>query len=375
MTADGIRLWSFIRLHTYNTCLHISLFISVSQVGFAPFLHRGVPWQFTFEDLDSIDLSGQTALVTGANAGIGYAMSEHLYRMGAEVTLACRNPLKCEAAASQIRENNSASCSRCGNIKTGTIDTATLASVKEFAMNYLREADDQPLDMLFLNAGTQFTNPDYKCVPASVDGIEQVFAANYLGHHLLFRLLEPALQKSKFARVVSTSSNSCFNSYSYQVATDLETLNGCSEKFGTFLLNRSYGQSKLAQVVWTKYLARRYSLSTSSPHSNSNNVYINAFHPGIVASQMAGKALTEARAPEVLLMFSGWLASRFFWTAAEGALTGLFLGTAVHRLQSEHIQGKYYHPQAQEVVNPIALNETLQDRLWEFSEELVKDFL
>ena len=89
--------------------------------------------------------------------------------------------------------------------------------------------------MLFLNAGTVFAKPGYNCVPASVDGIEQVFAANYLGHHLLFRLLEPALQKSKLARVVSTSSNGSFKSYSYQVATDLETLNGCSEKFNSGL--------------------------------------------------------------------------------------------------------------------------------------------
>ena len=103
-----------------------------------PLFHHGIPWQFTFEDLDSINLSGQTAIVTGANAGIGYALSEHLYRMGAEVTLACRNPQKCEAAAARIRENNAASSSSSsirsgGKVKTGTIDTETLASVKEFA--------------------------------------------------------------------------------------------------------------------------------------------------------------------------------------------------------------------------------------------------
>ena len=169
-----------------------------------PLFHHGIPWQFTFEDLDSINLSGQTAIVTGANAGIGYALSEHLYRMGAEVTLACGIHRNARLPLPGIRENNAASSSSSssirsgGKVKTGTIDTETLASVKEFARNYLKEAgDDQPLDMLFLNAGTIFAKPGYNCVPASVDGIEQVFAANYLGHHLLFRLLEPALQKSK----------------------------------------------------------------------------------------------------------------------------------------------------------------------------------
>ena len=203
---------------------------------------------------------------------------------------------------------------------------------------------------------------------ASVDGVEQVFAANYVGHHLLVRLLEPALQKSKFARVVSTSSNRSFKSYSYQVATDLETLNGCSE-FNPSIANPSYAQSKLAQVVWTKYLARRYH------ESNSSNIYVNAFHPGAVATEIFGKSLAAARAPAWLVKMFAWLERDFFWTSAEGSLTGLFLGTALDRLQTERIQGRYYHPQAQEVVNPMALNETLQHRLWEFSEELVKNFL
>jgi len=291
------------------------------------------------------------------------------------VTLACRNPLKCEAAAARILENNIASSSSSssirsgGKVKTGTIDTETLASVKEFAMNYLKEAgDDQPLDMLFLNAGIYFARPGYNCVPLSVDGIEQVFAANYVGHHLLFRLLEPALQKSKLARVVSTSSSASFKPYSYQVATDLETLNGCSEKFDDFA-EGSYGQSKLAQIVWTKYLARQYNVSDSS------NIYVNAFHPGAAAMEIFGKAMAAGQAPSWLVNIFTWLERNVFWTPAEGALTGLFLGTAVDRLQTEHILGRYFHPQAQEVVNPMALNKTLQDRLWEFSEELVKNFL
>lgn len=334
-------------------------------MGFTPAYHHGVPWQFTFEDLDSIDLSGQTAIVTGANAGIGYAVSEHLFKLGADVTMACRNPKKCDAAAAKIGKNNGSSN---GNVKTGLIDTESMASVKAFATQYSNDNKGTSLDMLYLNAGTAFTNPDYDCVPSSVDGVEKIFATNYVGHHLLFRLLEPALQKSKLARVVSTASNGAYTSYSYQVATDLETLNGCTEPFTKGAANLSYGQSKLAQIVWTKYLARRY----LGPESN---IYANAFHPGAVATEIWEKTLSQARAPQFTVDFFEWLKRETMWTPAEGALTGLFLGAATDRIVRDNLRGRYYHPQAQEVVNPVALNQTLQDQLWEFSEELVKDFL
>lgn len=279
--------------------------------------------------------------------------------------MACRNPTKCLAAAEKIRQDNADSK---GTLVTGTIDTETLASVQEFATQYLKDNGNKALDMLFLNAGTGFSDPDYKCVPTSVDGIEKIFAINYLGHHLLFRLLEPALQKSKLARVVSTASNGSFNTYSYQVATDLETLNGCSEPFINGATNPSYGQSKLAQIVWTKYLARRY----LSPHSN---IYVNAFHPGACSTQIFDKYVSEGKAPKLIKDFIKWLEREVMWTPREGALTGIYLGTAIDRLVKDNVQGKYFHPQSQEVVNEMALNETLQDRLWEFSEELVKDFL
>lgn len=62
------------------------------------------------------------------------------------------------------------------------------------------------------------------------------------------------------------------------------------------------------------------------------------------------------------------------WTAAEGALTMLFLGVATQRLKEEDIRGKYFHPQSQEMVNPLALDTDLQQAVWKFSDELVKDF-
>ena len=283
--------------------------------------------------------------------------------MGADVTMACRNPKKCQAAATRIRKENQPSR---GTVKTGLLDTETLAKVKDFATNYLHDNPDKPLDMLFLNAGTAFADYKVKCVPLSKDGIEKIFAANYLGHHLLFRLLEPALEKSDLARVVSTSSGASFVSYSWRVATDLATLNGCSEPWAKGTKLNSYGQTKLAQILWTKYLAKS---------RKTTNIYFNAFHPGVVATEIFDKAFQEAKTPRYIQTVCDWFKREVMWTSEEGALTGLFLGTAVDRLKAENIRGKYFHPQAQEVVNPLSLDEDLQSRLWAFSEELVKDYL
>jgi len=335
------------------------------QTGFTPAFHYGIPWGFTKEALAALDLTGQTAIVTGANAGIGYALSEYLYQLGAEVTMVCRNPLKCLTAAEKIRSDNADSK---GELVTGTMDTETLVSVKDFALNYLIENQGAALDMLFLNAGTVFADPDSKCVPLSVDGVEKIFATNYLGHHLLFRLLELALKQSKLARVVSTSSHTSFSTFSYKVATDLETLNGCSEPYRVGPYNFSYGQSKLAQILWTKYLTRRH-LGMGS------NIIVNAFHPGVCATEIFDKSLSEGKAHKIIKDLTKWVEHEVMWTASEGALTGMYLGAAVDRLVQNNVRGKYFHPQSQEVVNELALDTTLQDNLWEFSEELIKDFL
>jgi WW domain-containing oxidoreductase len=211
------------------------------------------------------------------------------------------------------------------------------------------------LDMLFLSAGiaSAGVNSDGS-VPLSEDDVELVFATNHLGHHLLFRLLEPLLEKSQMPRVVLTST------FPYIVATDLETLNSVS---GTAQnLGYLYGQSKLAQILFAKFVAAR-----------NLSIYINTFHPGAV------NTLSWQKNP----MFPEWLKAtvfaflqqKFMWNATEGALTMLYLGVATDKLQAKNIRGQYFHPQVHPVVNEYALDQDLQRRLWNFCEELVQDFL
>jgi hypothetical protein len=78
--------------------------------------------------------------------------------------------------------------------------------------------------------------------------------------------------------------------------------------------------------------------------------------------------------PALIQDFITYLRKNVMWTAAEGALTMLYLGVATTRLAEENVRGKYFHPQSQEMVNPLALDVELQNSVWDFSDELVKDY-
>ena len=339
-------------------------------IGFAPAFHYGLPWGFTMDELQSesdlpLLLSGQRAIVTGANSGIGYEIASALAKLGAEVTLACRNPIKCQQAAERMRAEGSIIR---GTIVTKTLDTSSLKSVQIFAREYAR--DNPSLDILMLNAGTSFPNRssirDDGVVPLSEDGIEIVFATNYVGHHLLYRSLEPLLQRSKMARVVQTSSAASFLATS--IATDLKPLNACDPGSHKFNPKVAYRQSKLAQIVWTKAVTRRL--------PKDSNIYVNVFHPGLVDTSIWDKQLIGSNSPAFVVRLVNYLRSHHvMWTSSEGALTGVFLAVAQDRLRQDNIRGQYYHPQTQRVTLPMADDVALQDRLWEFTEELVEDFL
>ena len=348
-----------------------------SLIGLVPAFSHNVPYGFTLEDLYGLDLTGQTALVTGANSGIGYAMAQALFTLGAHVTITCRNMDKCQAAAESIRSSVTFASSEkeaaagVPTLTTMMLDTNSLESVRAFSLSFL--ARHSTLDMLFLNAGGvgYVDKVNKKCVPANSDNIEVTFATNFVGHHLLFRYLQPILESSKhIARVVSTSSCASYSTYTYLVATNITALNGCLEPYEKYGMHLSYGQSKLAQILWTRYIATKVLEPTS-------NIYINAFHPGAVSTNIFYNAFDMIGAPKFVYAIYDWFAREVFWTPLEGALTGLYLGTNTKALTTQNIRGQYYHPQTIPVLDHPYLNGTtaLQEELWHFAEELVKDFL
>ena len=324
-------------------------------VGAAPAFVAREDWGYTFEQLSKHDLTGQRAIVTGGNSGTGFATALELAKLNAIVTIACRNTTKCQAAAEDIRSQTGSS-----NVNSMTMDTSSLKSVRKFATTYMQANDS--LDMLFLNAGivSAGANEDGSA-PLSEDGIELVFATNHVGHHLLFRILEPLLLQAPMARIVLTSSGSSYHTFEYKVATDIETLNKV-QPLNDFM--KIYGQSKLAQIMFAKELARR-----QGPNST---IYVNACHPGVVNTPILDKN------PMVTIFLRSLIdvsRERFMWNQRDGALTMLYLGVATDELKEKEIRGKYFHPQVQELINPLAEDQELYGRVWDFSNELVRDFV
>lgn len=321
-------------------------------IGMSPSFHDGVAWKYTWDDFSAVDLTGQTALVTGANAGVGYAMAIELAKQGATLVMACRTMRKCDKAAATITAVT-------GNAKVSTMhmDTSSLASVRAFASAFTPEV----LDMLFLNAGIG-TGGDYTkdgVLPLSEDGVEMVFATNHLGHHLLSKLLMPKLRAAPTARIVCTSSTASYDTVDWGVSLDLKTLN---EKVP---LMKTYQQSKFAQILFAQELTRQL-----GPEST---IFVNSFHPGAAASEIWEK--NELIPEWARVLFIRKLMREFMWTCKDGGLTGLYLGVAA---QTEGIRGKYFHPQSYEVAPHKFARDSnaleLQKGLWTFSDELTKDF-
>lgn len=202
--------------------------------------------QWTAADLPSF--SGRTVIVTGANSGLGAITARELARVGAHVILACRNTAKGEAAAAGMT----------GSVEVRALDLQNLASVHEFASGV------EAVDILVNNAGIM-------AVPyaLTVDGFESQIGTNHLGHFALTNLLLPKITD----RVVTVSSGAHLLGH-----ISLKDLNWKSRPYSTWL---AYGQSKLANLLFTKDLQRRLSLAGSPARAL-------AAHPGYSATELQG---------------------------------------------------------------------------------------
>lgn len=335
-------------------------------IGLTPAFHHGIEWEYTFEQLykDCTKLSGQNALVTGANSGVGFETAKALAKCGVSVTLGCRNTKKCATAADTIKDASKNS-GYDNEIIPMIVDMSSLKSVQTFSKQYVNmlNGKNASLDILYLNAGTATSNApaSQKESTLSEDGIEFIFATNYVGHHLMYKILEPVLKKSKMARVIQTSSAASFGTFD-DIATSLEVLNNRHDQ--DLMCMNHYGQSKLAQILWSKHLTKILGADS--------NIYVNAFHPGAVNTGIWEK---NKSIPSWFVSIIDYARREIMWTAEEGSLTQLYLGVAVDQLSSKDIRGRYFHPQVQEVINEHALDEKLQEELWKFSDDLISNFL
>ena len=212
---------------------------------------------------DITDLTGKTAIVTGANSGIGYETALALASKGASVVLACRNPTTGEEAAARIGE----ACPDTGQARFAHLDLGDLTSVRSFASAM---ATAHPvIDILCNNAGVMM------CPQGQTsDGFETQFGTNHLGHFALTGLLMDQLRQSPNARVVTVSSI-----YHRRGRIDFDNLN--SEH--SYSKTRAYAQSKLANLLFTFELQRR------SQAAGANTIAA-AAHPGWTATNLQQNA-------------------------------------------------------------------------------------
>ncbi|MFJ8155449.1 oxidoreductase [Streptomyces sp. NPDC094468] len=205
----------------------------------------------TWNASDLPDLTGRTAVVTGANSGIGRTAADALARAGAHVVLAVRDPERGRAAAAGLT----------GSTEVRRLDLANLASVREFAAGW-----DRPLDLLINNAGVMML-PEQ----STADGFEMQFGTNHLGHFALTNLLLPYLTD----RVVTLSSGLHRGGDGVIHFADVNLR-------GRYSPNRAYAQSKLANLLFTLELQRRLT-EAGSP------VRALAAHPGYAATNLQSR--------------------------------------------------------------------------------------
>jgi NAD(P)-dependent dehydrogenase (short-subunit alcohol dehydrogenase family) len=198
------------------------------------------------------DQGGRTAVVTGANSGLGLETARQLARKGARVVMACRNLEKGEAARRDVE-----------GAELEQLDLASLESVRAFAERF--RASHDGLDLLINNAGVM-APPRQR----TADGFELQFGTNHLGHFALTGLLIGAMEGREDGRVVTLSSQAHRTG---RIAFD--NLGGDRHYFRW----RAYGQSKLANLIFALELERRLSAAGSTIKSM-------AAHPGYAATNL-----------------------------------------------------------------------------------------
>jgi protochlorophyllide reductase len=193
---------------------------------------------------DVPDQNGRIAVVTGANAGLGYEIAKVLAARGATVVMACRNLAKAEAAAGRLRDALPGAV-----LEVRPLDLADLASVRAFAERFATEHDR--LDLLINNAGLMAIDE-----ARTADGFEMQFGVNHLGHYALTAHLLPLAERTPGARVATMSSMG--HRAGRMRFDDLMPQGRDYDRW------RAYFQSKLANLLFSAELHRRLEAAGSS---------------------------------------------------------------------------------------------------------------
>jgi NAD(P)-dependent dehydrogenase (short-subunit alcohol dehydrogenase family) len=299
--------------------------------------------RWTAMDIPSLD--GRTAVVTGANSGLGFHTALELARHGATVVMACRDDRRAAEALGRLRTELPAAPAA-----TAPLDLANLSSVRDFASDYLSTHDG--LDILVNNAGIMATARG-----RTADGFERQIGTNHFGHFALTGLLISSLLARPQARVVTVSSNAAL--WGRMSMDDLQS----ERRYEPW---RAYSQSKLANLLFTFELARR-------AETAGRDVLSVAAHPGFAATELPGKSAIGASSAFATAA-ADFFSRVFGQTAAQGALPQLYAATAPDVRAGDYFgPDQLFHQRGHPTrVSPprAALDVDTAQRLWTMSEEL-----
>jgi len=296
--------------------------------------------------VDIPDQSGHTVLVTGANSGLGLRTAEALAGKGALVLMGCRDVARGEAAQTRV-----ATTAKGAKPELVSLDLADLASVREAAELVAGTVDR--LDVLVNNAGVMAMP-----LRRTVDGFELQFATNHLGHFALTGLLLPVLLRTTAPRVVNVSSNM------HRIGRN--DWSDPNWEHRRYLKWQAYGQTKLANLLFTRELARRTAAAGSS-------LIAAAAHPGHAATQLVPSTTEASRRRLVGRVIDG--GNRLIAQPdSAGALPQLYAAT-----MPDVIPGDYFGPDrffqlrghpTRVSSSTSARDDQAASRLWDLSEEL-----
>jgi len=308
LAVAGVCVWSFLRA-----------------------LAVGVAWRRWMAGgvcCSSARLDGRTAIVTGANVGLGKETARDLLARGARVILACRDEAKAEAARRELAAVG-------GRVEVRRLDLASLASVRAFAKGF----SGQDLHILVNNAGVMACP-----YTESEDGFEVQMATNHLGHFLLTNLLLPNLTRhNKPSRVINVASLAHLRG-----RADVEA----SFNKASYDKDQAYADSKMANILFTCELAKKL---------EGSNVSVFSLHPGVVLTDIGRHLLPRALVQYVLPLL--------LKTTAEGAQTTLHCALeATQDASCAH----YFSDCAPGWAVPLAASDQAASALWTRSAQLVK---
>jgi NAD(P)-dependent dehydrogenase (short-subunit alcohol dehydrogenase family) len=275
-------------------------------------------------------MNEKICLVTGANSGIGKVTAKTLAAGGATVIMVSRSRDKGEAARDEIVRETGAK-----NVDLMITDFSDLSQIRRLAADV--RAKYPRLHALVNNAGTYIDKRRL-----TVDGYETTFAVNHLGYFLLTRELLDLMKSSAPARIVNVASDAHRGGHIYFDDLSLEK---------AYSGWKAYGQSKLANVLFTYELARRLV---------GAGVTANCMHPGVVGTNLFNSV--GGLAGKVVRLFTP-----FMRTPEKGADTIIWLASSP---EVEGITGKYFVDRKAQATNPESYDTAVAARLWEVSERM-----